>query len=103
VQHTIQNEIDTVVGRNRLPTLNDRPKWVCDNAYSSLLLVFFKCDLKQKCTMRRSWPLICILPVQKQIIEFMKVLMWYFLKTVSSTFQFGPYWYTHFQFFINIK
>lgn len=26
VQHTIQNEIDTVVGRNRLPTLNDRPK-----------------------------------------------------------------------------
>ena len=26
VQRTIQNEIDTVVGRNRLPTLNDRPK-----------------------------------------------------------------------------
>jgi hypothetical protein len=26
VQRKIQNEIDTVVGRNRLPTLNDRPK-----------------------------------------------------------------------------
>ena len=26
VQSKIQFEIDTVVGRNRLPTLNDRPK-----------------------------------------------------------------------------
>lgn len=26
VQHKIQKEIDTVVGRNRLPALNDRPK-----------------------------------------------------------------------------
>jgi hypothetical protein len=33
VQQKIQKEIDTVVGRNRLPTLNDRPKWVGDSYY----------------------------------------------------------------------
>ena len=33
VQRRAQVEIDTVVGRDRLPTLNDRPKWVLLHVY----------------------------------------------------------------------
>ena len=29
VQQKAQKEIDSVVGRNRLPQLNDKPKYVC--------------------------------------------------------------------------
>lgn len=45
VQEKAQEEIDRVVGRDRLPTLNDRPKYVSIFVvYNSLLTVQLECD-----------------------------------------------------------
>jgi len=38
VQKKAQEEIDRVVGRDRLPTLNDRPKYL--NSYNCIIIYF---------------------------------------------------------------
>jgi len=48
VQRKIQKEMDTVVGRNRLPTLNDRPKWVGDSYTNSFAFDILQTQYKEE-------------------------------------------------------
>jgi len=48
VQRKIQKEMDKVVGRNRLPTLNDRPMWVGDSYTSSFAFDILQTQYKEE-------------------------------------------------------
>jgi hypothetical protein len=88
VQRKIQNEIDMVVGCNRLPMLNDRPKWVCDSDEMLVCVyTYFEFNVCKQSTMGKSGPSTYIFHLLNHTMN-LKFFLWGLLQNLSNEFYF---------------